>query len=125
MKRLTFGMIAVSSSDTNNLIWAPSFNRSPFYTRDLGINWRRVSLPGETLPFTGSHAALHLQRKTLVFALLTGLSGQAFALSNAFTYQGSLQDAGAHHAGRGRAGGTRQQDGVLGALTEASLVGWR
>ena len=64
--RMSFGMIAVSSSDTNNLIWAPSFNRSPFYTRDLGINWRRVSLPGETLPFTGSHAALHLQRKTLV-----------------------------------------------------------
>lgn len=64
--RMSFGMIAVSSSDTNNLIWAPSFNRSPFYTRDLGINWKRVSLPGETLPFTGSHAALHLQRKTLV-----------------------------------------------------------
>ena len=40
-----------------------------------------------------------MQRKTLVFALLTGLSGQAFALSNAFTYQGSLQDAGAPASG--------------------------
>lgn len=64
--RMSFGMIAVSASDTRNLIWAPSFNRSPFYTRNLGQTWERVSLPGETLPFTGSHAALYLHRKTLV-----------------------------------------------------------
>ena len=64
--RMSFGMIAVSSSDTRNLIWAPSFNRSPFYTRNLGQTWERVSLPDETLPFTGSHAALYLHRKTLV-----------------------------------------------------------
>jgi hypothetical protein len=36
-----------------------------------------------------------MHRKSLVFVLLTGLSGHAFALSNTFTYQGSLQDAGA------------------------------
>lgn len=35
-----------------------------------------------------------MNRKSLVFALLTGLSGQALALSNTFSYQGSLQDAG-------------------------------
>ena len=64
--RMSFGMIAASSSDTRNLIWAPSFNRAPFYTRDLGNSWHRVSLPGETLPFTGSHADLYLHRKTLV-----------------------------------------------------------
>lgn len=32
--------------------------------------------------------------KTLVFALLAGVPVQAFALSNTFSYQGSLQDAG-------------------------------
>ena len=64
--RMSFGMIAVASSDTRNLIWAPSFNRSPFFTRDLGQTWQRVRLPGEVLPFTGSHAALYLHRKTLV-----------------------------------------------------------
>jgi len=40
-----------------------------------------------------------MNRKTLVFALVAGLSGQAFALSNTFTYQGSLQDAGTPAAG--------------------------
>lgn len=35
-----------------------------------------------------------MNRKTIVFALLTALSGNAFAIGSTFTYQGSLQDAG-------------------------------
>ncbi|MFW2831102.1 WD40/YVTN/BNR-like repeat-containing protein [Sphingomonas sp. ID0503] len=64
--RMSFGTIAVSSGDPDNIVWVPSFNRAPFYTRDRGRSWERVSFPGERLPFTGSHPAKHLQRKILV-----------------------------------------------------------
>jgi len=64
--RMSFGTIAVASGDPDTIVWEPSFNRAPFYTRDRGANWSRVAFPGERLPNTGSHAALHLQRKTLL-----------------------------------------------------------
>lgn len=63
---MAFGTIAVSSSDPDNIVWEPSFNRSPFYTLDRGKTWNRVVLAGEHLPFTGSHSAPHLARRTLV-----------------------------------------------------------
>ena len=62
---MSFGMIAVSANDTNNIIWAPSFNRSPYFTLDRGRSWTRVVLPGEKLPYTGSHSIYYMQRKTL------------------------------------------------------------
>lgn len=64
--RMAWGMIAVSSGDKDNIVWAPSMNRAPFYTRDRGRSWKRIAFPGETLPFTGTHRAKHLQRKVLV-----------------------------------------------------------
>lgn len=63
--RMSFGMIAVAADDSANIIWAPSFDRSPFYTKDRGKTWARVELPGERLPKTGSHSAFYFQRKTL------------------------------------------------------------
>jgi photosystem II stability/assembly factor-like uncharacterized protein len=63
--RMSFGMIAVSSGNPDNIIWVPSFNRQPFYTKDRGRSWHPVVLPSEIGPNTGSHAAFHLQRKTL------------------------------------------------------------
>ncbi|RYG14110.1 MAG: hypothetical protein EON92_03330 [Burkholderiales bacterium] len=63
--RMSFGAIAVSASDTRNIVWAPSFNRSPFYTLDRGATWQRVVLPGEKTPLTGSHSAYHFHRKTV------------------------------------------------------------
>jgi photosystem II stability/assembly factor-like uncharacterized protein len=63
--RMSFGSIAVSANDTDNIVWAPSFHRSPFVTRDQGRSWSRIVLPGERLPYTGSHVALHYHRKTL------------------------------------------------------------
>lgn len=63
--RMSFGTIAVSAGDTANIVWAPSYNRSPFFTRDRGASWQRVVLPGETAPDTGSHASIYLLRETL------------------------------------------------------------
>lgn len=63
--RMSFGSIAVSVNDSNNIVWAPSLNRSPYYSKDRGRNWTRVSFSGEILPLTGSHSAYHFHRKTL------------------------------------------------------------
>jgi hypothetical protein len=63
--RMSFGTIAVSSSDVDNIVWEPSYNRSPFYTLDRGSTWARVQLPGEVLPRTGSHENIWYSRKTL------------------------------------------------------------
>ncbi|MGG5891088.1 WD40/YVTN/BNR-like repeat-containing protein [Falsiroseomonas sp. HC035] len=63
--RMSFGTIAVASDDTRNIVWLPTFNRAPFYTRDRGASWHRVIFPGEVLPDTGSHAVYSYHRKTL------------------------------------------------------------
>jgi hypothetical protein len=63
--RMSFGAIAVSANSIDNIVWAPAFNRSPYYTRDRGRSWTRVVLPGEKLPFTGSFTKLYGSRKTL------------------------------------------------------------
>lgn len=64
-KPMAYGMIAISSSDVNNIVWAPSFNRAPFYTKDLGKTWHRVRFPGEQGDLTGSHADFYLPRRVL------------------------------------------------------------
>jgi hypothetical protein len=63
--RMAFGTIAVSSSDVNNIVWAPARNRSPFYSTDRGVTWHRVVLEGEHLPDTGSYARYNYHRRTL------------------------------------------------------------
>lgn len=63
--RMSFGSIAVAADDPDNIVWQPAFNRSPFYTLDRGRTWRRVVLPGEILPKTGSFTDYFLQRKTV------------------------------------------------------------
>ena len=63
--RMAFGAIAVAADDARNIVWAPTHNRSPFYTVDMGRTWRRVVLSGERLPNTGSHADYYFHRKTL------------------------------------------------------------
>jgi photosystem II stability/assembly factor-like uncharacterized protein len=63
--RMSFGTIAVSANDSCNIVWEPSYNRAPFYTRDCGASWRRVEFAGERLPNTGSHGVYSYARKTL------------------------------------------------------------
>lgn len=63
---MAYGDIAVAADDPDNIVWMPSLDRAPFYTRDLGRSWQQVHFPGEHPPFTGSHAAKHLPRKVLV-----------------------------------------------------------
>lgn len=64
--RMSFGVIAVSSGDADNIVWAPAFNRTPFYTRDRGRTWSAVHLPGEVGDAPGSFKEIWYVRKTLV-----------------------------------------------------------
>ncbi|WP_169805752.1 WD40/YVTN/BNR-like repeat-containing protein, partial [Novosphingobium rosa] len=70
--RMSYGAIAVSSSDVDNIIWEPSDNRKPFYTKDRGKTWSPVHLPGEVGDKTGSFPHMWQQRKTLTADKTTG-----------------------------------------------------
>lgn len=63
--RMSFGSIAVASETTSNIVWLPTGNRAPFYTKDTGRTWQQVHFPGERGTQTGSHAQFHYNRKTL------------------------------------------------------------
>jgi photosystem II stability/assembly factor-like uncharacterized protein/type 1 fimbria pilin len=60
---LTFGNIAVAANDTQNLVWLPSGNAQPYYTRDRGANWTPITLPGAAN--SGSHFQYYLNRRVL------------------------------------------------------------
>ena len=40
---LSFGNIAVSANDTNNIVWQASNWAAPYYTKDGGQNWNRIN----------------------------------------------------------------------------------
>ncbi len=63
--RFGFGDIAVSASDTNNIVWLPSQNRGAYYTKDRGVRWQPVSLPGVAADALGNHFAFFLNRRVL------------------------------------------------------------
>ncbi|MBW6523991.1 hypothetical protein KZ810_10840 [Sphingomonas sp. RHCKR47] len=63
--RMSFGTIAVSSSDPRSIVWAPARNRQPFVTHDGGANWEAVRLSGAVGDTPGSFEHTWLQRKTV------------------------------------------------------------
>ncbi len=63
--RMSFGTIAVSSGDPDNIVWAPAYNRAPFFTKDRGKTWEQVNLPGAVGDTYGSFQQPWFQRKTL------------------------------------------------------------
>ncbi len=63
--RMSFGTIAVSSSDARNIVWQPAWNRQPYYTSDGGRSWTTVNLAGASGDTPGSFRDNWLQRKTL------------------------------------------------------------
>ncbi len=70
--QLRFGNIAVSASDTANLVWLPTFNSPVQFSRDRGTTWTEVILPGtedmikDGINRGGSHSTYFYNRKVLV-----------------------------------------------------------
>jgi photosystem II stability/assembly factor-like uncharacterized protein len=40
---LVFGNIAVSATDTQNIVWQPSNGKPPYFTKDGGTTWKRIT----------------------------------------------------------------------------------
>jgi photosystem II stability/assembly factor-like uncharacterized protein len=40
---LVFGNIAVSATDTQNMVWVPSNSKPPYFTKDGGNTWNRIT----------------------------------------------------------------------------------
>ncbi|MEW6491817.1 MAG: hypothetical protein AB1589_04600 [Cyanobacteriota bacterium] len=40
---LVFGNIAVSATDTQNIVWQPSNGKPPYFTKDGGTTWQRIT----------------------------------------------------------------------------------
>ena len=62
--RMSFGSIAVSAGSPDNIVWEPTFNRTPHYTIDRGRTWSPIKFEGRSLA-PGSHTERFLPRKTL------------------------------------------------------------
>lgn len=60
---LRFGDIAVAATDTQNIVWLPTNNAAPYFTKDRGQTWNKITLPGVSVP--GSHFAYYLRRQIL------------------------------------------------------------
>lgn len=101
-RRMSFGSIAVSAGDPDNIVWAPAFNRAPFYTKDRGRNWSQVVLPGSVGDAYGSFEHNYYQRKTVaadrvaasVFYLYHSGDGGNYQLKGLWR----TRDGGAHWA---------------------------
>jgi photosystem II stability/assembly factor-like uncharacterized protein len=70
--RMSFGSIAVSATDTSNIVWQPAYNRQAYFTKDRGATWTLVSLPGAIGDNPGSFKDPWLQRKTVTADKVTG-----------------------------------------------------
>lgn len=70
---LVFGNVAVSSTDTNNIIWQPSRGAPPYFTKDRGVTWRRITwLQEQSL---GNQIHTHLWNRQQALAADTVLEG--------------------------------------------------
>jgi hypothetical protein len=61
---LKFGNIAVASTDTNNIVWLPWANQSPYYSKDRGASWHAITFkrPDGSIAFQGSYPDFQISR---------------------------------------------------------------
>lgn len=54
---LTYGCIAVSATDKNNIVWMPSNGRLPSYSKNRGASWQQAVFPEITSSGVTSHTS--------------------------------------------------------------------
>lgn len=52
---LDYGVIAVSADSPDNIVWAPSGKKLPYFTKDRGATWTRATMEGVTATGFGGH----------------------------------------------------------------------
>ncbi len=68
---LSFGNVAVSATDTNNIVWQPTNQAAPYYTTDRGQTWNQISYFNEELG-GGAHTHLWNSQQTLAADSVAG-----------------------------------------------------
>jgi photosystem II stability/assembly factor-like uncharacterized protein len=62
---MEFGNIAVAANDTQNIVWVPSSDLTPQYTKNRGASWTPITLPDLPANQSGSHNDPHLNRRVI------------------------------------------------------------
>lgn len=62
---LVFGNIAVSSTDPNNIVWQGSNGKPPYFTKDRGRTWQRISFFEQEEIGGGTHTHLWNRQQAL------------------------------------------------------------
>lgn len=64
-KELIFGNIAVSATDTRNLVWQPSKWAPPYFTKDRGATWQKIAFFERKNIGGGAHTHLWNRQQAL------------------------------------------------------------
>jgi photosystem II stability/assembly factor-like uncharacterized protein len=64
-EELVFGNIAVSATDTQNIVWQPSNWKPPYFTKDGGTTWKRITFFEQKEIGGGAHTHLWNPQKAL------------------------------------------------------------
>jgi xyloglucan-specific exo-beta-1,4-glucanase len=62
---LVFGNIAVSATDTRNMVWQPSNGKPPYFTKDGGSTWERITFFEQEKIAWGAHTHLWNRQQAL------------------------------------------------------------
>ncbi|HEY9611938.1 hypothetical protein [Allocoleopsis sp.] len=63
---LVFGNVAVSATDTQNIVWQPSNGKPPYFTKDGGTTWKQITFFGQKE--IGSNIHTHLWNRQQALA---------------------------------------------------------
>ncbi|MFB8787555.1 MAG: hypothetical protein U7123_01560 [Potamolinea sp.] len=64
-KDLVFGNVAVSATNTQNIVWQPSNGTPPYFTKDGGNTWKRITFFEQKEIGGGAHPDLWNRQQTL------------------------------------------------------------
>lgn len=64
-EELVFGNVAVSASNTKNIVWQPTKGKLPYFTKDGGRNWQKIDFFSDEKIGGGVHTDLWNPQKAL------------------------------------------------------------
>jgi len=64
-EELVFGNVAVSATNTKNIVWQPTDWKLPYFTKDGGSSWKRIDFFGDAKIGGGAHTHLWNPQKAL------------------------------------------------------------
>jgi photosystem II stability/assembly factor-like uncharacterized protein len=78
---LVFGNVAVSATDTQNIVWQPTNGKPPYFTKDGGTTWKQITFFGQKE--IGSNIHTHLWNRQQALAADSVQSGTFYIYHHA------------------------------------------